>query len=267
MPGLDGLTLVKQYRSNPLTANVPIIVLSTKEDAAVKRDAFTAGVNDYLVKIPDTIEMIARIRYHARAYNNMLQRDAAYRALRESQQQLQITNFELQRLTNTDGLTGISNRRYLDEYLGAEWRRARREQKELSLLLIDIDSFKFYNDTYGHVAGDHALKKVAQVLSASVLRSTDLCTRYGGEEFAVVLPVTDITGAETAANKICRAVEALQIPHAQSEASAWMTVSIGAGTWMPTSEDSPDSLIALADERLYRAKASGKNRVVSTDNT
>ena len=122
MPGVDGLTLVRQYRQNPTTCDIPIIVLSTREDAEVKRDAFATGVNDYMVKLPDTIELIARIRYHSRSYNNLLQRDAAYRALRESQQQLQKSNFELQRLTNTDGLTGIANRRYFDDYLSAEWK-------------------------------------------------------------------------------------------------------------------------------------------------
>ncbi|WP_050977777.1 diguanylate cyclase, partial [Herbaspirillum lusitanum] len=154
MPGVDGLTLVKQYRSNPLTMDIPIIVLSSKEDALVKRDAFATGVNDYMVKLPDTIELIARIRYHSRSYNNLLQRDAAYRALRESQQQLQKSNFELQRLTNTDGLTSIANRRYFDDYLNAEWKRAKRVQQEISLLLIDVDNFKLYNDNYGHVAGN-----------------------------------------------------------------------------------------------------------------
>ncbi|WP_293777313.1 diguanylate cyclase [uncultured Oxalicibacterium sp.] len=263
MPGVDGLTLVRQYRSNLVTANIPVIVLSTREDAEVKRDAFAAGVNDYLVKVPETIEMIARIRYHARAYNNMLQRDAAYRALRESQQQLQKTNFELQRLTNTDGLTGIANRRYLDEYLSAEWRRARREQKEISLLLIDIDNFKSYNDTYGHVVGDHALKQVAHVMETNILRSTDLCTRYGGEEFAVVLPATGRHGAIVAADKICKAVEALKIPHEQSSTGEWLTVSIGVASIVPQAEGGPDDLISLADKNLYQAKSTGKNRVVS----
>jgi two-component system chemotaxis family response regulator WspR len=265
MPGVDGLMLVRQYRANPVTAHIPIIVLSTKEDPEVKRDAFTAGVNDYLVKLPDTIEMIARIRYHSRSYNNMLQRDAAYRALRESQQQLQKSNFELQRLTNTDGLTSIANRRYLDEYLAAEWKRAYREQKELSMLLIDVDNFKLYNDTYGHVAGDFVLKKVAAVMEASVTRSTDLCARFGGEEFAVVLPNVDIHGAVLASQKISNALEALLIPHATSTVSEWVTVSIGAATMIPQENQSHIDLIEMADQRLYRAKSLGKRRVVSTD--
>lgn len=262
MPGVDGLVLVRQYRANPVTAHIPIIVLSTREDPEVKRDAFSAGVNDYLVKLPDTIEMIARIRYHSRAYNNMLQRDAAYQALRESQQQLQKSNFELQRLTNTDGLTGIANRRYFDDYLGAEWKRARRDQQELSLLLIDVDDFKLYNDTYGHVAGDLVLKQVAKALEGSVVRPADLCARFGGEEFAVILPGVGINGAVVSSQRIFKALDELRIPHSNSTVGEWVSVSVGAATMIPQEHQTQSDLIEIADQRLYRAKSLGKRRVV-----
>jgi two-component system chemotaxis family response regulator WspR len=265
MPGVDGLTLVKQYRSNPLTMDIPIIVLSSKEDPLVKRDAFATGVNDYMVKLPDTIELIARIRYHSRSYNNQLQRDAAYRALRESQQQLQKSNFELQRLTNTDGLTSIANRRYFDDYLNAEWKRAKRVQQEISLLLIDVDNFKLYNDNYGHVAGDQVLKNVARAMEASAVRSSDLSARYGGEEFAVILPGTDAEGARAAGEKLREMVEALHIGHAHSTTGEWVTVSVGAATVIPKEEQTQSDLIRLADKRLYKAKQGGKNRVMSQD--
>jgi two-component system chemotaxis family response regulator WspR len=124
MPGLDGLSLVREYRNHPATKDIPIIVLSTKEDPLIKSAAFAAGANDYLVKLPDNIELVARIRYHSRSYMTLLQRDAAYRALRVSQQQLLDTNLVLQRLMNSDGLTGLSNRRHFDEYLELEWRRS-----------------------------------------------------------------------------------------------------------------------------------------------
>ena len=162
MPGVDGLTLVRQYREHPATRDIPIIVLSTKEEPRIKSAAFAAGANDYLVKLPDTIELVARVRYHSRSYQNLLQRDEAYRALRQSQQKLLETNLELQRLTHSDGLTGLSNRRRLDDYLNAEWRRAAREHASIGFLMIDVDNFKSYNDTYGHVAGDDVLKLVAQ---------------------------------------------------------------------------------------------------------
>ncbi len=121
MEGIEGLTLVRQYRSLEATRHTPIIVLSSREDPITKRDAFALGANDYMVKLPDKIELIARIRYHSQAYLSRLQRDAAYRALHESQRQLTTANIELQRLSNTDGLTGLNSRRRFDEYASTEW--------------------------------------------------------------------------------------------------------------------------------------------------
>ena len=126
MPGVDGLDLVRQYRADPITGDIPIIVLSTKEEPTIKRDAFGAGANDYIVKLPDRIELIARLRYHSTVYRMQVERDEAYRALRESQQRLIDANLELQRLTNVDGLTGLANKRYFTEFVEAEWKRALR---------------------------------------------------------------------------------------------------------------------------------------------
>ncbi|GAC1316083.1 MAG: PleD family two-component system response regulator [Collimonas sp.] len=261
MPGIDGLTLVRQYRANPATRNVPIIVLSTREDPAVKSAAFTAGANDYLVKLPDTIELVARIRYHSRSYVNLLQRDEAYRALRQSQQQLLETNLELQRLTNSDGLTGLANRRYFDEYFSAEWKRAEREQSSLSLLMIDVDDFKLYNDTCGHLAGDAALKQVAEGIGQLARRPTDLAARVGGEEFILVLPSTSREHMKIQADKLRAAVHALNLTHASSSNDARVTVSVGGASTVPQRGGSPEKLVELADQALYRAKRSGKNRV------
>lgn len=124
MPGVDGLELLAQYRSRRTLQDVPIIVLSTKEDPKIKSAAFTQGANDYLVKLPDVIELVARIRYHSRSYLALQQRDEAFRALRESQQQLLETNLVLQRLMRSDGLTGLANRRHFDDCLSSEWARA-----------------------------------------------------------------------------------------------------------------------------------------------
>jgi two-component system chemotaxis family response regulator WspR len=261
MPGIDGLTLVRQYRANPATRNVPIIVLSTREDPAVKSAAFTAGANDYLVKLPDTIELVARIRYHSRSYVNLLQRDEAYRALRQSQQQLLETNLELQRLTNSDGLTGLANRRYFDEYFGAEWKRAEREQSSLSLLMIDVDDFKLYNDTYGHLAGDTALKQVADSIGQFARRPTDLAARIGGEEFVLVLPSMSPEHMEIQADKLQAAVHALNIAHGSSNNDARVTISIGGASLVPQRGSSQEKLVEAADQALYRAKRGGKNRV------
>jgi two-component system chemotaxis family response regulator WspR len=261
MPGTDGLSLVRQYRANPATSDIPIVVLSTKEDAQIKSAAFEAGANDYLVKLPDSIELVARLRYHSRSYLNLLQRDEAYRALRQSQQQLLEINLELQRLTHSDGLTGLSNRRYFDEYIGAEWQRALREQTTLGMLMIDVDSFKLYNDTYGHVAGDEVLKRIATQLGAASGRSSDLAARFGGEEFALVLPSTSAGGLRLLGEKVRLLVEALRIEHSAASGSAHVTISVGGATMVPHAGQDPTLLIAAADSALYRAKHNGKNQV------
>ena len=261
MPVLDGLTLVREYRNNPATQDIPIIVLSTKEDPLVKSAAFAAGANDYLVKLPDTIELVARIRYHSRSYLTLLQRDEAYRALRVSQQQLLDTNLMLQRLMNSDGLTGLSNRRHFDEYLELEWRRAMREQQQLSLLMIDVDYFKAYNDSFGHLAGDEALRQVAEAIRGSCSRPTDLPARYGGEEFVLVLPNTSPGGARLMAEKLRQTVLGLGIPHTAPVPDSYLTVSIGLATQTPSIGSHSRQLISAADKGLYQAKNGGRNQV------
>ncbi len=261
MPGLDGLTLVREYRNHPATQNIPIIVLSTKEDPLIKSAAFSAGANDYLVKLPDNIELVARIRYHSRSYMTLLQRDAAYRALRVSQQQLLDTNLVLQRLMNSDGLTGLSNRRHFDEYLELEWRRAMRDQTQLSLLMIDVDFFKTYNDSFGHVEGDEALRKVAASIREASSRPSDLPARYGGEEFALVLPSTSPGGARLVAEKLRMAVAALKIPHIAPAEGASLTISIGLSTMTPVQGTDCRQLIMAADKGLYTAKNNGRDQV------
>ncbi|MCT7304609.1 diguanylate cyclase (plasmid) [Ralstonia wenshanensis] len=262
MPGTDGLTLVRDYRANPVLRDVPIIVLSTKEEPVIKSAAFAAGANDYLVKLPDRIELLARIRYHSRSYVNLLQRDEAYRALRQSQQQLLEANLELRRLTNSDGLTGLANRRYLDEYLSAEWRRGAREGTTLSFLMIDVDNFKLYNDTYGHVAGDEVLKRIGSTVEACLGRPGDLAARFGGEEFAVVLPGNSAEGLKLLAEKIRGAIETLRVPHLHSSTGDYVTVSIGGALVHPVHDVPTTTLIEAADLALYQAKHEGKNRTV-----
>ncbi|WP_447651695.1 diguanylate cyclase [Pseudomonas abietaniphila] len=262
MPGLDGLTLVREYRNNPITRDIPIIVLSTKEDPLIKSAAFAAGANDYLVKLPDNIELVARIRYHSRSYMTLLQRDEAYRALRVSQQQLLDTNLVLQRLMNSDGLTGLSNRRHFDEYLELEWRRAIREQTQLSLMMIDVDYFKAYNDNFGHLEGDEALRQVAKAIRASSSRPSDLPARYGGEEFALVLPNTSPGGARLLAEKLRQTVASMNIPHIAPSEGSSLTVSIGLATIVPPVGSHSRQLIQSADQGLYAAKHNGRNQVV-----
>ncbi len=263
MPGVDGLSLVRQYKAHEQLRDLPIIVLSARDDPEVKSLAFEAGANDYLVKLPDAIELIARIRYHTRAYIALRQRDEMYRALRTSQQQLQESNLALEKLMRVDGLTGLANRRHFDEYLEIEWKRAIRDRSHLSLLMIDVDYFKAYNDSYGHVEGDHALQSVASTIKQCCVRAGDLGVRYGGEEFAVIYPSTDLTGALQLADKIRVAIQQLAIPHNKPHEHAVVTVSIGVASVVPQQQLDPVCLVEWADKALYTAKHSGRNRVDS----
>jgi two-component system chemotaxis family response regulator WspR len=260
MPGVDGLALVRAYRAQAATCDTPVIVLSSREEPKTKSDAFAAGANDYLVKLPDRVEIVARLRYHSRAYLNKLQRDEAYRALRESQQRLVEANLELQRMMNMDGLTGLNNRRRFDEYATIEWQRAIRDGDCFSLIICDVDEFKLYNDSYGHLAGDDVLKQVARVLSEGCRRPSDLAARFGGEEFAIVLPGTTADGAFHLAEALRLGVEALRIP--QRNATKPLTISAGCASTVPQRADALLDLMGKADAALYEAKRLGRNRVV-----
>ncbi len=180
-------------------------------------------------------------------------------ALRQTMAELEQANQRLQALTMQDGLTGIRNRRYLDAKLAAEWQRAARSRDPLALLLIDIDFFKDFNDRYGHLVGDECLKKVAEAIESCITRPSDAAARYGGEEFAVVLPETTADGALHVAENIRRAVEQLRLPVAAGEETQ-ISVSIGVAILVPEEGHASQDLIALADQALYLAKSSGRNR-------
>lgn len=265
MPGVNGLDVVRAFRANADTRHIPIIVLSTKEEPRIKAEAFAAGANDYLIKLPDREELNARILYHSRAYLARVQRDEAYRALRESQRELEQKNFELLRMSNLDGLTEVANRRRFDELIQEAWAHSRRTRTPLALLMLDIDCFKSYNDHYGHLAGDDCLKQVAQALQQELPRLTDTLARYGGEEFAVVLSATGQEGALRVAERLRQAVEALRIPQACCEASTYITISVGVAVAHACSSSQPQALVAEADKMLYEAKRRGRNQVAGLD--
>ncbi len=184
-------------------------------------------------------------------------------ALKEAQLQLQQANLELEKLANLDGLTHIANRRSFDLRLQQEWQRLHREQAPLSLLFFDVDYFKNYNDLYGHPQGDQCLIAIAQVAESVAGRSSDLVARIGGEEFAVILPNTDLHGAMAIAEKIRTTVQALGLVHKDSPIAEWVTISLGVSSQIPSSDNSPAIFMAEADKALYRAKQQGRNRVVS----
>ncbi|MEH2258883.1 MAG: diguanylate cyclase [Nostoc sp.] len=189
---------------------------------------------------------------------------------RQLQQKLEAKNEELQQLSTIatiDFLTQVANRRRFEEYLDIEWRRMTRSQQPLSLILVDVDFFKSYNDTYGHPMGDRCLSKIARVMKDAVQRPADLVARYGGEEFAVILSNTDIHGAAHIAEKICFAVRKLAIPHENSQVSSYVTLSAGLATVIPISNSNFQKIIVTADKALYQAKAAGRDRVCSQEQT
>ncbi len=166
-------------------------------------------------------------------------------------------------LSTTDGLTELANRRRFDDFLEREWRRSMREESALSLIFMDIDFFKEYNDHYGHLAGDDCLRHVAGVLKRLVQRPGDLVARYGGEEFACILPETDREGATELADKIMQGINSLNLPHVTSRVVSHVTLSFGVATMVPERGQSQSELIRLADHLLYSAKEEGRNRVKS----
>lgn len=166
-------------------------------------------------------------------------------------------------LATCDGLTQIPNRRRFDEYLEQQWKQMARERSPLAILLCDIDHFKEYNDTYGHLAGDDCLKQVAQTLCKTLKRPSDLVARFGGEEFAVILPQTDVDGALKVAELMQAAIQQLQLLHAQSPVHPYLTMSIGLASTIPLSHNASATLLDMADSALYLAKQQGRNQIVN----
>jgi diguanylate cyclase (GGDEF)-like protein/PAS domain S-box-containing protein len=180
----------------------------------------------------------------------------------ELRDQLKAANQQLQQLANHDGLTGLANRYRFDEYLQREWKRMARESQPLSLLLLDVDFFKNYNDTYGHLQGDQCLKKIAQMIQKNVKRPADLVARYGGEEFVVILPNTPLSGARQVAERIQQSLREMHLEHKGSLVSQFVTLSCGVSSLIPDYNQSPENLIQAADKALYQGKELGRNRVV-----
>lgn len=188
------------------------------------------------------------------------------RLLEIEKAEVKLANAELQKLANRDALTGIGNRRHFDECLEQEWRRAQRQQSLISMLMIDVDFFKLYNDHYGHPAGDVCLHQLGQAINTTFNRSSDIVCRYGGEEFAVILPGLSREKACVKANELRQVVEQLQIVHQKSSVSPVVTVSIGVASLYALRDGSAKALIEQADQALYAAKHQGRNRVYSAEN-
>ncbi|MBF0508126.1 MAG: PleD family two-component system response regulator [Deltaproteobacteria bacterium] len=261
MPQMDGYELCHRINMSKQLKDIPIIMVTAMSEKEKLQLAFAAGAMDFIAKPVDRTELFARVRSLLKLKYEMDRRKAREQELLEVTKQLQEANLMLQRLSELDGLTNIANRRCFDVYLDQEWRRATRTGSQLSMLMIDIDYFKLYNDTYGHQAGDECLRNVSKTLNHSLKRGGDFAARYGGEEFAIILPETDITGAVLLAQAIRAKVEELNISHAKSEVSDRVTISIGAASILPE-KDLPNAiLVTTADQALYQAKRSGRNQV------
>lgn len=256
MPRMNGFDCCRALLAEPGAAKLPILMITGLEDLASIDRAFEVGAIDYVSKPIRWPVLRHRLR--------LLMEQLKQQQVMEADQRL------LKKLVMTDTLTKLANRRRFDEELAKEWRRSIREDTNLSLLMIDIDSFKPYNDNYGHPQGDRCLIQVAEALARNVHRGGDVTARYGGEEFAVILPNTHGSGAFHVAERVRQAVWALHIPHDYgrcSEASGKrlhdrVTISLGVATLLPRANVSPTILIKLADEALYQAKAQGGNTSV-----
>jgi diguanylate cyclase (GGDEF)-like protein len=267
MPNINGFEVCQKLKSGDRTRDIPIIFVSARDEVLDKVQAFSLGGVDYITKPFQIAEVLARVenqltlrrlQQQLQAQNEQLKQEIDHRVVAETL--LQEANKKLEQLVNLDGLTQLANRRCFDEYLEQEWQRLGREQLPLSLIMCDIDFFKNYNDTYGHVTGDDCLRKVSGVIKQSVRRPADLAARYGGEEFVLVLPNTDIEGAVSIAESIRHQLSDLAIPHEDSPVSQFVTLSLGVTCLTPKIDSNPSVLLTAADYALYRAKELGRDQ-------
>lgn len=254
LPDIDGFDVAKEIRrlqgENDWTAIIFLSVMSKDEDLA---QGIEVGGDDYLMKPVGRVVLQAKVN----AMHRLIRMQRALIGLTE---RLNEVNQELQRLSTTDGLTGIANRRLFDESLDREWRRCRRLKKPLSVILLDVDFFKKYNDKYGHQTGDECLRLVAKEVSRTASRPGDMAARYGGEEFVLILAETDQEVARWVADRIRQNLSALKIPHDGSD-HKHVTISCGVVSVVPGEELSAEKLLRSADIALYMAKEQGRNRV------
>ncbi|MFB1486012.1 MULTISPECIES: diguanylate cyclase domain-containing protein [unclassified Thiocapsa] len=243
MPGMDGYAICAALKANPRLKSIPVIFVTALSDTEDETRGLSLGAVDYIAKPFKEVIVKLRVRTHL-----------------ELKQQRDL----LGRLSAIDGLTGIPNRRAFDERLDAEWRRAIRVGGALALTMIDIDYFKAFNDSHGHLEGDECLRRVAKTLEAAARRGEDFVGRYGGEEFVFLSSSGDQAGMAGLVETLRVSIEALRIPHGASEVASWVTVSSGVALCRPTPEMQATDLLASADAELYKAKHRGRNCVSVT---
>jgi diguanylate cyclase (GGDEF)-like protein len=240
LPGIDGFEVLRRLKEDPETMNIPVIIISGLEDETDEEKGLLMGAVDYIIKPFKHTIILARVKTHLQIVRQIRM---------------------IERLGLVDPLTDIANRRCFDDRIIIEWRRAQRGHKSLAFLMMDIDKFKNYNDTWGHPQGDALLKSVARVFSAAARRSGDLAARIGGEEFGLLLTDTDLDAAIKIAEDIRAHVEQLIVPTADGKTETRVTVSIGAASCRPGSDIQTADFILTADRFLYKAKAAGRNQV------
>jgi diguanylate cyclase (GGDEF)-like protein len=241
MPGIDGYEVCRILKADRLLADVPVIFTTGLDDQDAEARGLSLGAIDYVTKPIQPVILAVRVRNHI---------------------ELKRLRDQLAEMAVTDALTGLSNRRRLEQTLGVETARLGRSEDWLSVIMVDIDFFKLFNDTYGHPAGDRCIAMVAAALNRAVRRASDLAARYGGEEFACVLPGSDPEAAMCVAREIQAQVQSLSIPHVQSKVSSCVTVSMGIATARCRPGMTADLWINSADRQLYTSKASGRNTIV-----
>lgn len=239
MPEMDGYQVCQQLSLDSITADIPVIFVTAETEVNVEARGFEVGAVDFITKPFNPLIVRARVMNHLI---------------------LKIQMDIMKDMALIDGLTGLPNRRRFDQALLGDWNLCQREQKNVALLMIDVDYFKRYNDSYGHLVGDECLKSIARALQASVRRTSDSSCRYGGEEFACLLPFTDQEGAVLCAENIINEVKNLNIEHKTSDVSSFVTVSIGIAVRTPTLDVQVEQLVKEADEALYTSKQTGRNK-------
>ncbi len=243
MPGMDGFEVCTQLKSQAATRNIPVIFVTAHTDAAQETYGLSVGAVDFISKPVNPAVVRARVKTHLT---------------------LKFQSDLLRNLVFLDGLTGVFNRRYFDQQLGTEWARSSRHNTPLTVIMLDVDHFKRFNDRYGHLAGDDCLRTIAQTLKICLKRPADVVARYGGEEFACILPDTGFDDAMAMARDMEHRVRALKIPHEHSPFDGAVTISVGLATRPQGTAGDALGLIGLADAQLYAAKQNGRAQVAGT---
>jgi two-component system cell cycle response regulator len=252
MPLMDGYEVARRIKTDEALPFIPIILVTARDSTQDKVEGLDAGADDYLTKPVNFPELEARVR-------SMLRIKRLQDELDQKNRELELANKRLRRLSITDGLTELFNHRHMHELLHEEFERTKRSNEPLALLMLDLDRFKQVNDTYGHPTGDVILYETARMLHETA-REIDMVGRYGGEEFIVVLPGTDEEAALQFAERVRQAVE--QHTYKDEANEVRMTVSGGVASYPGDGVDHPELLIKRADEALYAAKESGRNRIL-----